>query len=94
MRLAERKGIRITLVRQTIHDWATGITQSHHLGAFVESLSRSVVDRLADHLHIIISVHLYDLRVTARNQQAKERKRGSMVIVRSLLDKMSQHVSL
>ena len=91
MRLAERKGIRIALVRQTIHDWATGITQSHHLGAFVESLSR---DRLADHLHIIISVHLYDLRVTARNQQAKERKRGSMVIVRSLLDKMSQHVSL
>ena len=94
MRLAERKGIRIALVRQTIHDWATGITQSHHLGAFVESLSRCVVDRLADHLHIIISVHLYDLRVTARNQQAKERKRRSMVVVRSLLDKMSQHVSL
>ena len=94
MRLAERKGIRITLVRQTIHDWATRITQSHHLSAFVESLSCGIVDRLADHLHIIISVHLYDLRVTARNQQAKERKRGSMVIVRSLLDKMSQHVSL
>ncbi len=89
MRLAERKGIRISLVRQTVHDGATGITQPHYLGAFVESFSRSVVDRLADHLHIIISVHLYDLRVTARNQQAKERKRGSVIIIRSLLDKMS-----
>lgn len=94
MRLAECKSLRIPFVGKAVHDRTAGITQAHHLRTFVERFTGSVVDRLPDHFHIVVSIHLDDLRVSTRNQEAKERERRGMIVFRRLLDKMSQHVRL
>ena len=73
VRLRELVGLRITLTRQTVNDRATGITQSHHLRALVDSLTGSIVNGLSQHLHVVVGVHLDNLRVTTTDQQTEER---------------------
>ena len=72
MGLRELIGLRIALTSQSVDDWTTRITQSHHLRTLVDSLTGSIVDGLSQHLHIVIGIHLDYLRVTTANQQTEE----------------------
>ena len=94
MRFAESKGFRISFVGQAVHHRTTRITQSHHLRTFIEGFARCVVYGLPYHLHVVISIYFDDLRVTARHQQTQERERGSMIVFRRFLDKVSQYMRL
>ena len=94
MRFTESEGFRISFVGQTVHHRTAGITQSHHLGTFVEGFASRVVYCLAYHLHIVICVHLDDLRITTRHQQAKERERRRMIVFRRFLNEMGKHMGL
>ena len=45
------------------------ITESHDFRALVDSLTRRIVDGLSEHLHVIVRIHLDDLRIAATDQQ-------------------------
>ena len=94
MRFAKCKSLRVSFVGKAIHDRSPRIPQPHHLRTFVERFTGSIVDRLPDHFHIVVSIHLDNLRVPTRYQQAKERERRSMIVFRRLLDEMGQHMRL
>ena len=76
MRLRELVGLGVALTRQPVDNRATGIAQSHHLRTLVDGLAGSIVDGLSQHLHIVVGIHLDNLRVTTADQQAKEGVRG------------------
>ena len=84
----------IALGGQFVDDGTAGITQAHHLRAFVESLSHRIVDGLAEDLEIQRTVHLDYLRIAAGNQQAEIRERGLAVLLVILLDEIGKYMTL
>ena len=94
MRFAEMEGFRISLFGQTVHNRASGITESHYFRTFIERLSRSIIDCLTYHRHIFVAVHPYDLRVSARHQQADKRECRLAVFFAFHSDKMGHHIRL
>ena len=94
MRFAERKSLGIALIGQPIHHRATRIAQAHHFGAFIKCLTGRIVDGLPDYLHLIIGTDLDNLRISSRYQETQEGERGRMIILRTLFNEMSQHMSL
>lgn len=85
---SETETSRVALGSETIDVWAAGVGQAHHLGALVKGLAGSVVDCLAEHLHIEGRVDAYNLRVSARYEQTEIGKLGDAVAL-VLLHKMS-----
>ena len=63
VRLSKFVSKRVALACEPVDDRTTGIAESHHLGTFVDSLSGRIVDGLSQHLHVVVSVDLHDLRV-------------------------------
>ena len=87
----ERLGI--TLLGQAVYPRAAGIRQTHHLGTFVKSLARRVIDSLPDDLHVVVSLDQHYLAVAAADQQTQERELGMLTML-AILHKMRQHVAL
>lgn len=53
---------------KTVDDGPSGIWQSHHLGAFVESFSGGVIDGLTDYFHVEVVADDDELGVAAGNE--------------------------
>ena len=68
MRFGKLKRCGIALPSQLVDDGSTRIAQSHYFRTLVDSLASRVVNRLSQHLYVIVGVHLYDLRIAATNQ--------------------------
>src|SRR5574344_1022504 len=77
LRLGKLICMGIALTSQTIDYGSSGIAEPHHLRAFVDSLTGSIVDCLSEHLHVVVCVHLDNLRVASAHQQTEERQRRS-----------------
>ena len=92
--LGKVESLRVALTCQTVDDWATGVAQPHHLRALVDGLAGSVVDGLPQHLHVVIGVHLDNLRVTATYQQAKKGQRRDCALYGRLLDEVCHYMPL
>ena len=61
MGLGKLLGMRISLPCQSVDNGATGITQPHDLGAFVDGLACSIIDGLSEHLHVVVGTDFYNL---------------------------------
>ena len=94
MRFGELICLGIALACETVDYRPSWITQTHNLRAFVYGFSRSIIDGLPQHLHIIVGTDKYNLRVSARHQQTKEWQRRTGGIIIALLDKMSHNMAL
>ena len=98
MRFRKLVGMRIALTGQPIDYGATRITQSHHLRAFVDSFTCCIIDGLSEHFHVVVGIHLDNLRVTTTYQQTEERQRRNiayrLAIGSHLLDEMRHHMTL
>ena len=66
--LGKGKGKGVALVTQFIDHRATRVAETHHLGTLVKGLARSIVDRLADDLHIKGRANQHNLRIAPRYQ--------------------------
>ena len=94
MRLSKLVSLRIALARKAVYDRSSRVSQSHDLGTFVYRLPCCIVYRLAEYLHVVISIHLDNLRIAAADEKTQERERRLTVIIVVLLDKMSHDMSL
>ena len=65
LRLGELEAGRIAELRQPVDHRTARVAEPHHLGALVESLPDSVIDRLAENLVVQRAVHLDNLRVAS-----------------------------
>ena len=65
MRLRELVFIRISFLCEPVHNRSSRITQTHHLRAFVESLSHCVVNGLSEDFILQRTVHADNLRVSS-----------------------------
>ena len=54
-------GLNAAFGGKSVDDRAAGIGEAHHFGAFVESLSGSVIDGVADYLHVAVGADYYKL---------------------------------
>ncbi len=73
-RFGEGEAVGVALFGQLIDVGAAGVRKAHHLGALVEGLTGGVVDGLADDLHVEMIPDQDDLGVSARDEEAEERK--------------------
>ena len=58
MRLRKLKTIRVTKFRELVYHRSARISEPHHFRTLVESLSHSIIYRLAQNLIIQRAVHL------------------------------------
>ena len=93
MGLAELKAAAIPLGCKTVDVWPTGVGESHHLRTLVEGFARSIVDGLTQNLHIIRTLHQYDLCVPSRHEQTYIWE-GRHLIILFLFDEMRQHMPM
>ena len=68
----KRKCIWIALRRQLVHHRASGVRQACQFGHLVEGLAGCIVQRLAQDLHVVWTVHLHQLRVSPTDRQAEK----------------------
>ena len=94
VRLGKLVGFRVALPCQPVDNRAAWIAQPHHLRALVYGFARSIVNRLSEHLHVVVGIHLHNLRIAATHQQAEERERGQGVLVAGFLDEVCHDMSL
>ena len=52
IRLAEGEGLRVALVGEAVHHRPARIAKPHDFSALVEGLTRCIIDRLTDDLHV------------------------------------------
>ena len=72
MGLCELVGVGIALACEPVDDRASRIAESHDLGALVDGFACSIVDGLSEHLHVVVCVYAYNLRVSSADKQAEE----------------------
>ena len=93
MRFGKFEGLAVALGGQAVDDGATGVGQSHDLGALVKCLARGVVNGLAQHLHVAGGVDLDNLAVAATDEQAQvgELRHRSLGV---FLNEVGQHMAV
>ena len=94
MWLRELVGLGVALPCEFVDDGPSGVSQPHHLGAFVDSLTRGIVYRLPQHLHVVVGVYLHYLRVSAAHEEAEEWQWRLVVVVVAVFYEVRHHVTL
>ena len=94
MRLRETECLRIALACILIYDRTTRISPLQNLGALVNSLSSRIVDGLSQHFHIVVGIHLYNLRISTAHEKTDEREWRCTLVIIAFLDEMSHHMTL
>ena len=75
VRLGKLIGVGIALTGEPVDNRTAGIAQAHHLRTLVDGLAGGIVDGLAENLHIVVGIHLHNLRISTAHEQAEEGKR-------------------
>ena len=78
MWLGEGEGVGVAYLGQLVDDGTARVGQTEDFGSFVEGLTSSIVDGLADDFHVEIVLHHHDLGVAARDGETQEREVGHL----------------
>ena len=70
----EFHGMRISFFGQLVDEWAARVSQTQYASYFIVSFSRRIVSGGAQHVTFVVVGHLYDVGVTAGNDQSHERR--------------------
>ena len=86
--------LRVALLGKPVNNRPAGITQPHHLGTFVKSLTNCIVDCLPENLVLQGAVNSHNLGVSSGHQKAKVREGRTAVFTALLLDEIRKYMPL
>ena len=67
-------GFFVAFERNSGNSRATWVGESENFGDFIENFADSIVASATDDMKVVVALHIYNLRMTAGNDEGEERK--------------------